>query len=142
MTGRPPKPTEQKRRLGNPGKRTLPAQSALAAVPAIQPEPAELSPTEVLAGVLEAGSVWLAQSDLLAVTLLRETVEEREKLRELVLSTNSSDARKGLREIDKQIIVQLSSLGFDPTARSRLGVAEIRAQSTLQRMQADRAARQ
>lgn len=140
--GRPPKPIEQKRRTGNPGKRALPAATSLAAVPAIEVEPVELDAADTLSGVLEAGRAWLSASDTLAVVMLRESIEERTTLREIVLATGSSDARKSLRDLDKQIILQLSSLGFDPAARTRLGVAEVKAQSTLQRMQADRARRQ
>lgn len=136
--GRPPKPTEQKRKLGNPGKRALPNGSALAAVPAISPEPVDLDPTEVMAAVLEAGKPWLATSDLLACVLLRESIEERSSLRELVIQSGSTDARKALRDLDKQIISQLSQLGFDPAARSRLGLAEVKAASTLEKLRQNR----
>jgi len=136
--GRPPKPTEQKRKLGNPGKRPLPNGSALVAVAAIAPEPIDLDPTATLSAVLEAGKAWLAASDSLACVLLRESIEERVVLRELVMQTQGSDARKALRDLDKQIISQLSQLGFDPAARSRLGLAEVKAASTLEKLRQNR----
>jgi len=136
--GRPPKPTEQKRKLGNPGKRPLPNGSALVAVAAITPEPIDLDPTATLSAVLEAGKAWLAASDSLACVLLRESIEERAALRELVMQTQGSDARKALRDLDKQIISQLSQLGFDPAARSRLGLAEVKAASTLEKLRQNR----
>jgi phage terminase small subunit len=43
-----------------------------------------------------------------------------------------------LRDLDKQIISQLSLLGFDPAARSRLGLAEVKAQSTLEKLRQNR----
>jgi len=132
--GRPPKPTEQKRMLGNPGKRSLPAVGNLAAVPAIEIEPADLDPQATLEMVFGAGKAWLANTDSLACALLRESIEERASLRSIVMQTQSKDARKALRELDRQIIGQLSLLGFDPAARSRLGLAEVKAQSHLEKM--------
>jgi hypothetical protein len=137
--GRPPKPIEQKRRSGNPGGRPLPPASKLAAVPAIEPAPAEMEPVQVLDLVLEHGRAWLATSDTVAVAMLRESLEERANLREIVMATQSPDARKSLRDLDKQIISELAALGFDPSARSRLGVAEVRAQSTLERLRQEQA---
>jgi hypothetical protein len=125
---------EQKRKLGNPGKRPLPNGSTLAAVAAIEPEPFELDAQTTLEAVFAAGRAWLAASDSLACVLLRESIEERAVLRELVMQTQGSDARKALRDLDKQIISQLSLLGFDPAARSRLGLAEVKAASTLEKM--------
>jgi phage terminase small subunit len=45
-----------------------------------------------------------------------------------------------LRDVTKQIIMLLAALGFDPTSRSRLGIAEVKARSRLQEIQ-DRARR-
>lgn len=133
-TGRPPKPTEQKRKTGNPGKRALPGTTQLAAVPAIVVEPVDLPPATTLDAIFDAGRAWLASSDITAMALLRESLEERAVLRDLVMQTQSTDARKALRDLDKQIIGQLSLLGFDPAARSRLGLAEVKAQSTLEKL--------
>jgi hypothetical protein len=55
----------------------------------------------------------------------RETLEERQSLRAAVLAGHGD--RKELRALDKQVIEMLSALGFDPTARSRLGLAEVKA---------------
>lgn len=137
-TGRPPKPTEQKRRTGNPGKRALPPQVSLAVVPAVELDPIELDPGATIAEVIEAGRVWLAATDTTAMALLRESLEERASLREVVMATQSPDARKALRDLDKQIIGQLSALGFDPSARARLGLAEVKAASTLEKLKGAR----
>lgn len=137
--GRPPKPIEQKKALGNPGKRSLPGGAQLAAVPAVAVEPVDLDAADTLDAVLAAGRAWLASSDTLALALLRESLEERAVLRSVVLQTQSTDARKALRDLDKQIINMLSQLGFDPAARSRLGLAEVKAQSTLEKLRQSRA---
>ncbi|CAB5217767.1 hypothetical protein UFOVP209_14 [uncultured Caudovirales phage] len=137
-TGRPPKPVEQKRALGNPGKRSLPGGANLAAVAPIESTPADLDPVDTFAAVISHGQMWLAATDSIALALLREALEERSALRHLVMATQSADARKALRDLDKQIIGQLSVLGFDPAARSRLGLAEVKAQSTLEKLRKNR----
>lgn len=109
----------------------------LAAVPAAPPEPVDLDPADALEHVLAAGKIWLAATDVVSLAMLRQALEERRALRQVVIATQSPDARRSLRELDKQIIAELSALGFDPTARSRLGVAEVKAQSTLDRLRQD-----
>ena len=138
-TGRPPKPIEQKRKTGNPGKRALPKAGKLAAVPAVAPSPGDLDPAATFAQVVQDGRVWLASTDSVALALLRESLEERAELRALVVATQSAESRKALRELDKQIVGQLSALGFDPSARARLGLAEVKAATTLERLRANRA---
>ena len=137
-TGRPPKPIEQKRRTGNPGKRALPKAGALTAVAAVTSEPAEMDPATTVAAVLNDGRVWLARTDAVGLAILRESLEERAELRDVVLSSGSADARKALRELDKQIVGQLSTLGFDPSARARLGLAEVKAATTLEKLRRSR----
>lgn len=130
-------PVERKRALGNPGKRALPP-SNMAAVAAVASEPFDLDPVEVLESVIFAGRVWLAATDSVALSMLRESIEERQSLRSVVIATQSETARKALRDLDKQIIGQLSLLGFDPAARSRLGLAEVKAASTLEKLRKSR----
>ena len=133
-------PTERKRALGNPGKRALPDRTVgnLAAVPAVASEPSDLDTAAALESVMFAGRVWLAATDSVALSMLRESLEERQALRDVVIATQSETARKALRDLDKQIIGQLSLLGFDPAARSRLGLAEVKAASTLEKLRQSR----
>lgn len=131
-TGRPPKPTEQKRRTGTlrsdrPGGTAGP----LAVVPAVQLEPMEMDPHGALIAVLDTGSPWLAVTDAPKLSLLRETLEERAEVRALVMAGAGKELRTALRELDKQIQSLLSELGFDPTSRARLGLAEVAARSKL-----------
>lgn len=138
-TGRPTKPVEQKRKIGTARPdRTPVSLGNLAAVPAVAPDPSDLDPASTFEQVLSDGRVWLASTDSVALAMLRESLEERRSLREILLATQSPDARKALRELDKQIISQLSTLGFDPTARARLGLAEVKAQSTLEKLRENR----
>jgi len=118
-----------KRALGNPGKRPL-SRGALAVAAPCDREPA--NPEDVFAEFLDTARTWLADSDRTAVNLLRQALEERAALREAVLKGHGN--RRELRELDKQIISQLSALGLDPTARSRLGFTEVKAASVLENL--------
>jgi len=133
-TGRPPVPTEIKRKRGTARPDRTPNLGNLAAVPAVDAELHELDPYQVFDTVMQTGKVWLAQTDSIALAMLRESLEERSTLRDIVIKTQSPDARKALRELDKQIHSQLSTLGFDPAARSRLGLAEVKAATKLEQL--------
>lgn len=137
-TGRPPVPTETKKRRGTARNDRIPNLGNLAAVPAVSSEPFDLNPAAALESVIFAGRVWLAASDSVALSMLRESIEERQALRDVVIATQSETARKALRDLDKQVIGQLSLLGFDPAARSRLGLAEVKAASTLEKLRKSR----
>ena len=65
--------------------------------------------------------------------MLRDLLEEREVLRAGAMAGSTED-RKALREVDKQVISLLSELGFNPAARSRLGLAEVKAKSKLEEL--------
>jgi hypothetical protein len=129
----PGKPIEVKRRNGNPGKRKLPPSSQLAAVPAIPSKAYELSVSDALDRVLDMGTPWLAETDMTIVSLLREAVEDYTELR-----ADPRSSPNQVREAREQIASFLSRLGFDPTSRSKLGLAEVKAQSTLEKLRASR----
>jgi hypothetical protein len=63
-------------------------------------------------------------------------IDERWNLRVKVMQTDDVRLRRGLRELDRQIISNLSLLGFTPSDRSRLGVAEVKAMSKLEELMA------
>lgn len=125
--GRPPKPAEEKRRLGNPGKRPLPV--ALTAVPPMDLVGWELPPALALEKVLEAGVPWLASTDHPKVAMLREALELHQ------VAKTAGSIRDQL-EAMKEVRALMSELGFDPAARSKLGLAEVTAQSKLEAMRA------
>jgi hypothetical protein len=136
--GRPPKPTEQKRLIGNPGKRPLPETSNLILLPAVNEVP---QPTrklfqygqELWDRVWTMGHTWLSYStDLDLLLIVCEQLDERAKLRTLVWNSGRTDERKALRQLEKQIVENLSLLGFTPTDRSRLGIAEVKKLSKLE----------
>lgn len=133
--GRPPKPLEDHRRTGTFNATRHGQKSALAVVvePVAPVAPFDQGPAEALTAVLEDGVHWLARTDTPALSLLRELLEERAIVRAGALAGSTED-RKALRDIDKQVISLMSELGFNPAARSRLGLAEVKAKSKLEEL--------
>ena len=78
----------------------------------------------------------MARTDAVRLAMLRQSLEERARL--VLVAEASTEARKQLRELNKEISEWLSLLGFDPAARARLGLAEVKAASALEKLQAKR----
>jgi hypothetical protein len=88
------------------------------------------------------GATWVSdRSDIELLTMTCEMVDERWNLRIKVMQSDDAVMRRGLRELDKQIVSNLSLLGFTPSDRSRLGVAEVKAKSKLEELMDRRANR-
>jgi hypothetical protein len=88
------------------------------------------------------GATWISpntDTELLLMTC--EMIDERWNLRIKVMQTDDPRLRRGLRELDRQIVSQLSLLGFSPADRSKLGVAEVKAKSKLEELMARKAER-
>lgn len=134
-TGRPPKPAEQKRRTGNPGKRKLPDLAAVTPLPASSP-PDPPRPLGAAGGALWErawghGRAWMAETDAELLMLTCEQLDERQALRLKVLREGDWRERAALRALDKAVQDGLSMLGFTPTDRTRMGVAEVTVRSKL-----------
>lgn len=134
-TGRPPKPAEQKRLLGNPGKRLL-VEPTITLVRATEPP----DPLRQLGAfgqqfwdrLWASGAVWISpHTDIELVQMLCEQIDERQNLRLRVLRDGDWRERSGLRQLDSQIVSGLSMLGFTPTDRTRLGLAEVKFENKL-----------
>lgn len=136
--GRPPKPTEVKRKLGNPGGRKLPDQKQIQMFEPVSSLPEPARPLlkygrEFWDKVWLNGLQWISvntDSELLLMTC--ELVDERWNLRVRVMQSNDWRERRALRELDDRIIRNLSLMGFTPADRSRLGVAEVKAISKME----------
>jgi hypothetical protein len=145
--GRPPKPTELKRLQGNPGKRALPKETEMILLPAAETMPIPNRPLlkygqEMWERIWNMGNSWISPTtDIELVLMTAEMVDERWNLRVKVMSSDDPKMRRGLRELDKMIVSNLSLLGFSPTDRMRLGVAEVKKQSKLEELLAKKAAR-
>jgi hypothetical protein len=134
-TGRPNKPLEQKLLTGTLRPDRLPKSSIVLTKHPNKP----LSPDSLQ----DAGKVfwdrvwetnWVSQSsDYHLALITAETFDERERVKK-ALAADPADRRLRvtLRELDKQLISSLSLLGYTPSDRSRLGVAEIKAETKLE----------
>lgn len=126
--------------LGNPGKRALPSQQEIVLMEQVTnipepPRPLLKYGQDLWERVWSMGATWVsANTDLEILVMTCEMVDERWNLRVKVMQTDDSKLRRGLRELDRQIVSNLSLLGFTPSDRSRLGVAEVKAKSKLQEM--------
>ena len=146
-SGRPSKPTEIKRKLGNPGQRKLPDQSQVQLFDPVSSVPEPARPLlkygrEFWDKVWLNGLQWISpNSDAEILLITCELIDERWNLRVKVMQSGDWRERRGLRDIDSRIISNLSLLGFTPADRSKLGVAEVKAISKmelLKRRQAER----
>jgi len=144
----PPKPVERKRALGNPGKRPLPAKGQLVALPSVgqdvpdPPRPLGPEGRKMWERVWQSGRQWVSGgSDLDLVLLLCESMDERVALRVTVLRGSDWRDRVALRALDGQIATLLGQLAFTPVERSRLGVAEVRNATALEKLVQERQGR-
>lgn len=141
-------PNEVKRARGNPGKRALPTppsiDTALANInvdgtPAV-PEWCDEFGAQVWVLLWGAGRRHLSDDhDAVLMSLLVEKLQERRRIREWLGDdvdrrwyttangqTVTHPAVKQIEQMDAQITGWLSMLGFSPSDRARLGLAEIR----------------
>jgi len=138
--GRPSKPIEQKRLLGNPGKRALPDQNEVVLLEPVDKTPEPPRPLlkygrDLWDRVWGIGATWVSdKTDIELLVMTCEMIDERWNLRVKVMQNDDARMRRGLRELDRQIVSNLSLLGFTPSDRSRLGVAEIKAKSKLEEL--------
>ncbi len=156
-TGRPPKPTEQKRKLGFPGHHPRPANPIVALEPVEKP-PMPSVPTEadkVIEEIWGLAGAWIGRTDLLLVGLLRDALNRRSLLLADLDENGWSYESTGplgnrffsrpqaieLRNLEKQITSWMSLLALTPVDRARLGVAEVKQRTKLEELADRRAAR-
>jgi hypothetical protein len=136
----PPKPIEQKRLIGNPGRRPLPKDAV--ELPQLSGTPVPLRPLGVTGAAFwdEAwgkGQLWLGRTDAWLVQLTAEMLDERDELRDILAErvangdTDSWRDRRQLRDLERSLITNLSLMAWTPVDRSRYGLAEVKAKSKL-----------
>ena len=138
--GRPPKPIEEKRRLGNPGKRPLPSSAEVIPLDPADTVPEPLRPLGKMGldfweRTWQVGMNWISpKADIELMMMTAEMIDERAILRNLVFQDRNADRpklRSGLRELERQIQSNLAQLGLSPADRARLGLAEVKVRSKL-----------
>ena len=138
--GRPARPTEQKKLLGNPGRRPISDGGELVALGSgrTQPiRPLTFSGRQLWDAVFDHGELWV--SPTLDVHLLQMTCEQldrRDALLALVPDApNDRTLNLNLNDLEKAIAVNLGKLGFTPSDRSRLGFTLAKTRSKLEELQ-------
>lgn len=86
--------------------------------------------------IWEMGEIWISQrTDIELVQLVCEQLDERDGLRDYVIdNVDARFERSALRELEKAIRSNLSLLGFTPTDRMKLGVAEVKRLNAVEEM--------
>jgi hypothetical protein len=142
----PAKPIELKRKLGNPGKRAMPGEDELMTIEGGFREP--LRPLgsagqQLWDEIYMVGGMWISpQSDTQLLQMVCELLDRREILREEFLADPTErKVNMSLLETEKLIQTSLSLLGFTPSDRSRLGLAQVKAKSKLEELMDRRANR-
>lgn len=149
--GRLPRPAEKSRALGNPGHRaglSAPASTEVAALVAAPPPGLGDEGARVWSAVLQAAP-WVAQSDMVLLQTLCEKLDRRARvLAELVDAPLTLETATGYTyphpllgvagRLETEILKMLAHLGLTPAERTRLGVAEVKAQSKLEELRARR----
>ena len=143
--GNPPKPAELKLLQGNPGKRAMRLNDAVAPMEYGYTEPLrELGPVgrQLWDSIFGAGELWISiRTDLQLVQMVCELLDRREVLREQWTSDPvNRQINMSLLETEKQIVSGLSLLGFSPADRTRLGLVSAKTKSKLEELLAKKAA--
>lgn len=136
----PAVPVEKKRQLGNPGKRALPGEDAIVLHSGRVPAPDDLGRAgrELWSRVFDEGEIWV--SPRLDVTLLERVCRalDRAVVLDELFMADPTDRKivMSINETDKVIMSGLGVLGFTPSDRAKLGLAEIKRQSKFDELMA------
>lgn len=138
--GRPPKPVEQKRLLGNPGQRPLPDQKAMIAVPGgyVEPiRPLDHAGASLWDAIFRKGELWISnRTDIHFLQMVCEQHDRREFLREkLVEEPDNWRIHRQLTDLEQILTANMGRLGLTPADRTKLGYAEVKRQSKLEELQ-------
>jgi P27 family predicted phage terminase small subunit len=159
--GRPAKPTEVKRLLGNPSKTPLPDPPGPGEgiiVDGSIPTPPVLGQDglDLWNSVWGAGKNWLSPtSDIQMITMMCQAYDESEDIRRglaigeikryYVLNNGQQVTHplvNQLKDLRVQITSWLAALGFSPTDRAKLGLSEVRQNDPLDELHRRRQIRQ
>jgi P27 family predicted phage terminase small subunit len=143
----PPKPAELKMITGNPGKRAIRTNDAIAPLEYgyIEP-PAELGETgkKFWDSIFGAGELWISiKTDTQLVQLVCEQLDRRELIKQQIQADPTDPTwYRQANEVEKAIVTGLSLLGFSPADRTRLGLVSAKTKTKLEEIIAKRQARQ
>ena len=132
----PAKPIEQKRLIGNPGKRALPKGLPMVEGGYAEPQrPLEFAGMQLWQAAMTTGQNWIARnSDTQLLLMVCEQMDRRTNLIDKIEETQEWRLYRALHDLEKMISTNLSLLGFTPSDRTRLGLAEVKTASKLEEL--------
>jgi hypothetical protein len=135
--GRPPKPVEQKKLIGNPGRRPLPKAEIELSTGWVEPiRPLNFSGKQLWDSVFLHGEIWVSSRlDIHLLQMTAEQLDRRDSLMALLPDDpNDRTLNMNLNELEKAITANLGRLGFTPSDRSRLGFTIAKTESKLEQL--------
>lgn len=144
--GRLPAPIEHHRRVGRAGGtkkadgRPLPIAGEVVALPMAEGTPplppgVEADGADLWRQIWQQGITWISpHSDMAAAVEACQVADDLAVARRRYRATSDPKDAAALATLGKRFDAALSVLGFNPTARSRLGVAEVKRVSALDRL--------
>lgn len=135
----PAKPLEVKRALGNPGKRALPSVNDTISLQSgrVEPhQPLDWAGLLLWNRVFGAGQTWISPQSDVELLLLTCKQLDRQVILESKFVADPSDyhTHRQLLDLEVAIVRNLSLLGLTVDARSKLGLAEIKAESKMEQL--------
>ena len=135
----PAKPLEVKRALGNPGKRALPNVNDTISLQSgrVEPhQPLDWAGLLLWNRVFGAGQTWISPQSDVELLLLTCKQLDRQVILESKFVADPSDyhTHRQLLDLEVAIVRNLSLLGLTVDARSKLGLAEIKAESKMEQL--------
>ena len=104
--------------------------------------PLEFAGQQLWDSAMLTGQSWIARnSDTHLLMMTCEQLDRREQIRLLILETNDWHLFKQLNDLERLITSNLGLLGFTPSDRTRLGLAEVKAKSKLEELMARKESR-
>ena len=140
------KPVELKILQGNPGKRALPLNDAIAPMDYGYREPLrELGEVgrQFWDNIFGAGELWISiRTDTELVQLVCEQLDRRELIKQQIQADPTDPTwYRQANEVEKAIVTGLSLLGFSPADRTRLGLVSAKTKTKLEEIIAKRESR-
>jgi hypothetical protein len=138
--GRPAKPVEQKRLLGNPGQRPLPDLKTTILLPGGYVAPIRPLADAGLAlweAIYKKAELWISsRTDTHFLQMVCEQHDRRAWLMERIQADPENwRLFRQLHDLENMISSNMSKLGLTPSDRTKLGYAEVKARSKLQELQ-------
>jgi len=135
----PAKPLEVKRALGNPGRQKLPDVDATISLRSgfVEPhQPLDWAGLLLWKRVFGAGLTWISpQSDVELLLLTCKQLDRQIVLeRQFVEKPDDFHIHRQLLDLEAAIVNNLGKLGLTVDARSKLGLAEIKAETKMEQL--------